>query len=264
MKLPLRWTKNTLLFGGIAAWGLLLVSCVSVNRAVLAPPSVPGANFVGSKACTECHAETAEHFGSATHARIALADPKLGDTGCETCHGPGSIHVKSGGGAGSIVNPGKSPETCFQCHLDKRGEFSLPSTHAVLAGKVSCSDCHNLHEGDAIKGTGVSLESMNETCTKCHSAQKGPFVFEHGAMKEGCIACHAPHGSVNQKMLLSRDANLCMRCHLEAPATHNAGIINAGATVAGNHNARLMQGTCWSAGCHEAPHGSNANNHTRR
>ncbi len=264
MNFTFRRIKNTLLFGGIAAWGLLLVSCVTINRAVLAPPQVPGATFVGSKTCTECHADQAGHFASASHARVALSDPKLGDTGCEACHGPGSLHNKSGGARGTIVNPGTSPETCFKCHLDKRGEFSLPNSHPVLAGQIGCADCHNLHEGDAIKGAGASLESMNETCTKCHTAQKGPFVFEHGAMKEGCVACHAPHGSVNQKMLLSRDANLCLRCHLEAPATHAAGIINAGATVAGNHNARLMQGTCWSAGCHEAPHGSNANNHTRR
>jgi len=25
-----------------------------------------------------------------------------------------------------------------------------------------------------------------------------------------------------------------------------------------------MQGTCWVAGCHEAVHGSNVNNHMRR
>ena len=266
MKLPFRWTKNTLIFGGIAAWGLLLVSCMSVNRAVLAPPQVAGATFVGSKTCNECHANHTEHFASATHARLALADPKLGDTGCEACHGPGSMHNKSGGARGTIVNPGKSPEACFACHLEKRGEFSLPNTHPVLAGKMSCADCHNLHEGDAIKGVGASLESMNETCTKCHTAQKGPFVFEHGAMKEGCIACHSPHGSVNQRMLVARDANLCLRCHLEAPSTPGIGQINANAIrhTPEDHATRLMQGTCWSAGCHEAPHGSNANNHVRR
>ena len=266
MNLPFRWTKNTLLFGGIAAWGLLLISCVSINRAVLAPPQVPGAKFVGSKTCAECHADQTGHFASSTHARVALADPKLGDTGCEACHGPGSIHNKSGGARGTIVNPGKSPETCFACHLEKRGEFSLPNTHAVLAGNVSCADCHNVHEGDAIKGTGASMESMNETCTKCHTAQKGPFVFEHGAMKEGCIACHSPHGSVNQKMLIARDANLCLRCHLEAPSPAGIGQINANAIrhTPEDHASRLMQGTCWSAGCHETPHGSNANNHVRR
>jgi predicted CXXCH cytochrome family protein len=242
----------------------LLISCVTVNRAVLAPPTVAGAKFVGSKECVECHKDQTGHFASATHAHVMVADPKLGDTGCEACHGAGSIHVKSGGARGTIVNPGKSPEACFTCHLEKRGEFSLPYTHPVLAGRVSCIDCHDVHRGDAVKGVGAAMESQNETCTKCHTAQKGPFVFEHGAMKEGCVVCHSPHGSVNQKMLVARDANLCLRCHLEAPGA--VGQINANAIghTPQDHATRLMQGTCWSAGCHEAPHGSNANNHVRR
>ncbi len=258
------WTRNTVIFGSIALWGLLLISCVTVNRAVLAPPTIPGAVFTGTKECLECHKDQASHFASSTHARVMVADPKLGDTGCEACHGPGSIHVKSGGARGTIVNPGKSPEACFKCHLEKRGEFSLPNTHPVLAGRVSCIDCHDVHAGDAVKGFGAAMESQNETCTKCHTAQKGPFVFEHGAMKEGCTVCHSPHGSVNQKMLVARDANLCLRCHLEAPGA--VGQINANAIrhTPEDHATRLMQGTCWSAGCHEAPHGSNANNHVRR
>ena len=44
-----RLTKNALLFGGTAAWGLLLISCVMVNRTMLAPPQIAGAKFVGSK-----------------------------------------------------------------------------------------------------------------------------------------------------------------------------------------------------------------------
>ena len=261
-----RWTKNTLIFGGVAIWGLLLISCVTVNRAVLAPPSVPGAKFVGSKECAQCHDDQTSHFGSASHAKLGLKDDKGNDSSCEACHGPGSIHVKAGGGKGNIVNPRKSPETCFQCHLDKRGQFSLPHSHPVLEGRISCVDCHDVHSGNAIRGTGAALEAQNETCTKCHTQQKGPFVFEHGALKEGCISCHSPHGSVNQKMLVARDANLCLRCHLEAPSIPNSGQINANAILhtPENHNTRLMQGTCWSAGCHEAPHGSNVNNHFRR
>jgi len=261
-----RWTKNTVIFGGTALWGLLLISCVTVDRAVLAPPSIAGAELVGNKECIQCHEEQVNHFGASTHAKLAIKDAKGNDASCEACHGPGSLHVKVGGSKATIINPRKSPETCFQCHLDKRGEFSLPNTHPVLSGKVSCVDCHNVHEGDAVKGTGTALESQNETCTKCHTAQKGPFVYEHGAMKEGCTACHNPHGSVNARMLVARDANLCLRCHLEAPSLDNAGQINANAVLhtPENHNSRLMQGTCWSGGCHEAPHGSNANNHVRR
>lgn len=72
-------------------------------------------------------------------------------------------------------------------------------------------------------------------------------------MAEGCVACHAPHGSVNQKMLVARDANLCLRCHLEITTT--PGIILVGGE---DHRTRLQNGTCWTAGCHEAVHGSNA------
>ncbi len=255
MNLPIRLTKNALLFGGISAWGLLLVSCVSVNRAVLAPPQVPGAAFVGSKSCEECHAEQTGHFASASHARVALADPKLGDTGCEACHGPGSLHNKSGGALGTIVNPGKSPQACFACHLEKRGEFSLPNAHQVMTGQVTCNDCHDPHKGRVIARTGASLETPNETCTRCHTAQKGPVLFAHQAMQEGCTACHNPHGSVNAKMLVARDNNLCLRCHLEHPAVEGNGTIMAGGE---NHRTRIQGGTCWSAGCHEDIHGSNA------
>jgi len=168
-----RLTKNALLFGGTAAWGLLLISCVMVNRTMLAPPQIAGAKFVGSKECAQCHEDHTAEFGDATHARLNLSEEKVGDTGCESCHGPGSIHVAAGGSRGTIVNPRKSPETCFQCHLDKRAQFSLPNSHQVLNGKMSCADCHDPHKGNAVAGTGVDLEGMNATCTKCHTQQKG-------------------------------------------------------------------------------------------
>ncbi len=249
-----RWTKTTLLIGGAAIWGLLLISCVMAERTVVAPPQIPGATFVGTKECTQCHEKETGHFATATHAKLAFSDSKVGNTGCEACHGAGSLHVKAGGGKGTIINPSKSPETCFQCHNDKRGDFSLPNAHGVMSGKMTCSDCHEPHSGDAIKGRGASLEGENETCTKCHTAQKGPFIFKHNAMKEGCTSCHSPHGSVNQKMLVARDSNLCLRCHFNTTTATN-GFLAGGA----EHRTRLQNGTCWGAGCHEAVHGSYSN-----
>lgn len=271
MKIRPRWkNKTSLIFVGIALWGALLIGCVSASRTVLAPAKIAGADYVGSNDCAQCHADQTDHFGSATHAKVALADPKLGSTGCEACHGPGSLHSKAGGGKNNIINPNKSPEACFSCHVDKRGQFSLPHSHPVMAGQVSCVDCHDVHSGEAIKGTRASLESMNESCAKCHSAQKGPFVFEHGGVKEGCTSCHNAHGSVNPKMLVARDANLCLQCHLTmAPKTAAAAgqiSVSSNSNVAHTgevHNSFVQRGTCWSAGCHEAVHGSNANNHFR-
>lgn len=253
--------RSWLIFASLSAWGLFLVSCVTVERAVVAPPQIAGAKFVGSKQCAQCHSDITDHFTTASHAKLVTSGAGAQDTGCENCHGPGSLHVKAGGGAGTIVNPKKSPETCFQCHLDKRGQFSLPHAHPVLAGKVTCSDCHDPHAGDAIRGGGAALAASTETCLKCHTQQGGPFTYAHGAIREeGCVACHNPHGTVNDKMLVARDANLCLRCHLaQLTPGFNLGGYRAGATHASTLGSRLSEGTCWSAGCHEDVHGSNIN-----
>ena len=269
MTIHARWNKTKLILSGMALWGLVLIGCMAANRSVVAPPFIAGAEFVGNKKCSECHSDITKNFSTATHNRIVLANASAGSTGCESCHGAGSLHVAAGGGRGTIINPRRSPDTCFQCHLDKRAQFSLPNTHPVLAGKISCADCHDVHEGNAIRGTGAALERMNDTCTRCHIAQKGPFAFEHNAIKEGgCVACHNPHGSVNQRMLVARDQNLCLRCHLESPVpgAANVGQLNANTILQTGHahDSDIQRGACWSAACHEALHGSNADNLFRR
>ncbi len=158
-------------------------------------------------------------FATATHFRLKAPGDNAKNIGCESCHGPGSLHVASGGAPKTIVNPGKSPETCFQCHLDKEAQFNLPSHHPVIEGKISCSDCHDPHKGSVVEGTGTELMSQNEVCTRCHIAQAGPFVFEHEAMREGCVTCHNPHGSVNARLLIARNQTLCLR--MPFPATND-------------------------------------------
>jgi predicted CXXCH cytochrome family protein len=258
--------------GGGAALTLVLLSCSSFesNHAILAPPSIPGAEFVGSEECATCHEAVTRDFRTATHARLKADGDNTKNIGCESCHGPGSLHVKAGGGrGGTIINPRKSPATCFQCHTEVRAAFQLPHHHPVLEGKVGCADCHNPHKGDAVKGGGTNLSqsikgggtallSHNETCLQCHTAQRGPFVFEHEAVREGCLSCHSPHGSVNQRLLTQRNANLCLKCHFQQQTADGRIFIGDG-----DHTTRLQQGTCWSAGCHEAIHGSQVNGHLR-
>ncbi len=228
-----------------------LMSCSTVRRTVVAPPSVPGAEFVGSDNCSQCHAEISKSFKGATHAHIISKGDNSRNLGCESCHGPGSLHAQSGGARHTIVNPRRESETCFQCHLDKRGQFNLPHHHPVPEGKMSCADCHDPHKGHATRGGGISLHSEHQTCGKCHTVQGGHFVFEHEAVREGCTTCHDPHGTVNQKMLVQRDQNLCLKCHFQRQAGTTTIIIGGR-----DHTGFLRRGTCWSAGCHEAVHGS--------
>ena len=258
-------------FGGalaIATAGVIAVSsnsCTTTNTVLVAPPEIAGAEFVGTSECSTCHADIVDHFSSATHSALMAEGENAKTVGCESCHGPGSKHIEGGGDRAAIVNPGRSPDACFRCHLDKRGDFALPYTHpvtggplALVPGRVTCSDCHELHEGPAVVSGGTQAPSENETCLRCHIAQRGPFVFEHEALREGCTVCHAPHGSVNQKMLTERDGSLCLKCHFQQQTSPTQILIGGR-----DHSSLLARGTCFSAGCHEAVHGSQVNSSLR-
>ena len=239
----------------------LLSSCSTTNRTVIVPPEIKDAKFVGNKVGAECHTNYTRIFSASPHARVyAESSRMVGLSGCESCHGPGSKHVAGGGGRGkSIINPRNDPATCFQCHLEIHAEFNLPQRHPVLEGKMSCVQCHDPHGVDIFKPRGgLAMARLNQSCSQCHRDQSRPFVFEHEALREGCIVCHTPHGTINSKMLVERDANLCLRCHAQVQSAPGRIVIGKE-----DHTLYLKQGTCFSAGCHTAVHGSNVNPHLR-
>jgi hypothetical protein len=126
----------------------------------LAADAVPGvrtaASYVGTAQCLACHPGAAAVWQHSAHAhafatlraRQADADPKcvgchtigfgaasgyrrefgatqLVDVGCESCHGPGSLHVRQRGGDNSLnftFRPLGAGD-CVHCHY---GEFSRP------------------------------------------------------------------------------------------------------------------------------------------
>jgi predicted CXXCH cytochrome family protein len=253
-----RWIAG-IICGALGAAGLIVSSCSTVQRTVLETPMVEGASFVGNRACFECHTNITRGFASSAHARLHVPGAKMaGQAGCESCHGPGSRHIAAGGGKDKfIINPGRDSQACLACHLQVHAELRLPNRHPVMEGRMNCVQCHDPHGRDIMKaaGTGLAMARLNESCAECHREQAKPHVYEHDAMREGCVTCHAPHGSVHAKMLVERDNNLCLKCHAQVQTTRGDVVIGLV-----NHSqipSFISQGTCWSAGCHSAVHGSN-------
>ncbi len=136
------------------------------------------------------------------------------------------------------------PELCFGCHGNIQAQFALPTHHRVPEGAMKCTDCHNTH-GTSNRAT--LRQSGWETCTQCHVEKRGPFVFEHSAVKvEGCTACHTPHGSVNRMLLVRREERfLCLQCHVD-PFAANVP-----------HSRLSFQTRSDCTRCHSSIHGSN-------
>jgi predicted CXXCH cytochrome family protein len=260
----------------LTVFSLAMISCRTMNRDIVMLPDVPGAKYIGSKECEQCHESIYKSFQTADHARLITDGPNALNAGCESCHGPASIHSDSGGeikppysftpgrpaanGYGALLSTATARATeqvCFTCHGDVRGEFNLPSHHPVPEGKMTCTQCHDPHKGFAHVGGSTALRAQDDNCKQCHVAQRGPFVFEHEAMHEGCTTCHGAHGTINAKMLTARDSNLCLKCHFQQV---QGGIIRIGGS---DHTLRVQQGSCWTAGCHEAVHGSRVNSSLR-
>ncbi len=251
--------------------GIAMVVVAAVNfsgcktmgdRGIVVPaPDIKGATFVGMDTCASCHEKIVKNFKETTHSRLTVDSEKIEGQGCEACHGAGSLHLDAESDAqrkATIVNTGKSPEACYKCHLEKKAEFSLQYHHPVPEGKMTCTDCHDPHSPDGIiPGLGKSLFNKNALCAKCHKLESGPFVYEHEAIRDGCNVCHNVHGSINDKMLIERDNNLCLKCHTQT----NFPIIGHSSHTSSYND--IKGGPCFSGGCHNAVHGSNYNDHLK-
>lgn len=160
--------------------------------------------------CLRCHAQSLGRMeiqhSSHTQARVA----------CHDCH---SIHRAR---TPKFLLAGQQRDLCYSCHSNVRAQFVMPFKHRVNEGSVACTDCHNPHGSPSPAWTMGPRPRMveaalgnEEPCLKCHTDKRGPFAFEHAAVRvEGCGSCHVPHGSAHARML-RRPAvfTLCIECH---------------------------------------------------
>jgi predicted CXXCH cytochrome family protein len=230
---------------------VIIASCTTWQTpgTVYEPAPIPGAEYVGMEACGTCHQELYKEFRTVGHGGFAL--PEAGEAptgeGCETCHGPGSLHVQAavaGGGyeGGQDILTGDW-RRCLACHLEQKTRFNLRYHHQVEQGLVNCTDCHDPHEPTEPVH---HAQEINETCFECHPEVRGPWAFPHVAVEEeGCTVCHDPHGSNLDKLLVADISNLCLRCHFQSDHPLIGDMDHSGFIPTGCFN------------CHQGVHGSN-------
>lgn len=248
-------------------------SCVSCHEGADAHSADPTAANISNPArlaenatrrvCTGCH--LAHGDGGA-----GVGDPHAGaGIGCVSCH---PIHPESASpGVAGALDPGGTSTMCGRCHPAIAMQFARASNHPLADGTVGCVSCHPI-TGPAEPSPGHGPAA---NCSGCHPDASGPFLHPHDAANSfspdggGCLACHLPHGSPNDRLLVQPGGTLCRQCHSVPPGhrtAHFAGLgvsyacIECHSEIHGSDwnralldpdlDSKIAGGRCYDAGCH--------------
>ncbi|MCK5125518.1 MAG: cytochrome c3 family protein [candidate division Zixibacteria bacterium] len=189
--------------------------------------------FEARQACSNCHKPHVgmDNYGFDVHSELEL--------NCSNCH---KVH---GGHSGLLLS--KKAEFCLKCHEEMKNPFSRRSMHPVNQQTITCLSCHSMTKRKDMS-TGFEFERV---CQDCHPQQAGPFPFEHEAANayavegNGCLSCHDPHGSENDKLLKQSGEELCSSCHMTPPGHLNLPALHGPIRDIEN-----------CVACHSAVHGS--------
>lgn len=203
-----------------ALLGIVAVSCATYSLMREEPATTPGASIAGSKSCTECHEDVSKAFGRTTHGPLSLKNAQL----CESCHGPGSLHVEKG--EGFIVKPNDA--SCLACHMGsgehahggKKMGMDWQFAEHKRAG-VKCTDCHDAHSHAPRELRAKQEFQVQDTdatsalCLSCHQEILGRISMpSHHPIREGamsCTSCHNPHSNQSRQLLSKNET--CFKCH---------------------------------------------------
>ncbi len=151
--------------------------------------------------CFTCHKEQRAQINRLSHHPI----PE-GKMGCSDCH---NTHGSAGP---KLMNRDSVNETCYTCHMEKRGPFA----HNHDPVTEDCSICHNPH--------GTTAESMLK--------MRPPFL---------CQTCHTPHLPIQSSLTgqsppssspgwwsspAITQGRSCLNCHTQVHGSNNPSAAN--------------------------------------
>ena len=167
--------------------------------------------------------------------------------GCETCHGPGALHVKErsttakkpGEADPTIVNPRRLParlaeDICMKCHQDADVRVLQPGKDyldirpglplrevLVLLNLPLESSAHNdrdlLEHHSSMKRSRCYIESGEQLgCLTCHNPHEPPPEDKAAYYRAKCFTCHTDSSCTAPRDPRARQAsrNDCIACHM--------------------------------------------------
>ncbi len=193
-----------------------------------------------SDTCTSCH-------DRASHALWEGSQHNQRNNTCTTCH---SVHSAKGE---PQLGARSQAALCGTCHRNITSKQHRFNHMPVREGAMTCSSCHNVHGSTNVKLLRAGT-TVDESCTSCHADKRGPYLWEHAPVSESCVTCHDPHGSNNDRMLVSKLPFLCQRCHV---TSRHPPTVYDGYLLRNSQNANKIYGR-GCTNCHQLIHGSNA------
>jgi len=197
---------------GLAVLVLGLVLAGLTPRLLLAQSSrsggLPEAQYTaeGTERCMRCHAgERMTLMAETAHGNPDNPHTPYANQGCESCHGPGSLHVsraRGGQGMPALVIFGaedsvqQQTQSCINCHANEMGDLKGMQWSGSLhdLDDVTCVSCHEMH---VVGNPLADQERQRDGCAECHRAQiAGHPRFEDKGIvfdRLSCYDCHDVH-----------------------------------------------------------------------
>jgi predicted CXXCH cytochrome family protein len=188
------------------------------------------------------------HEGSACRQLYASIEPSIG---CESCHGPGALHVQertsevsiAGEFDDTIVHPGKlsrelNEAICARCHLrgagwsnvrgrsrnDFRPGLLMTDFRVDFAPQDSPGEMKVVGHFEQMRASRCYIGSDTLTCTTCHNPHVSPSAeLKVEYYRHKCVECHEPNdngcGLPEPERLAKSPADNCVTCHMPESGT---------------------------------------------